>query len=502
MSGYSEPKLTQPKSRMNISPEYREELLKKQLLNFSIAHEMANVIGTARHIAGVCQSLCLGLADMMNFPRSAVLTLDSENFTVSPYFTHGFKKKQLSNAHLGLSFLDGQYTDAIFLNRHIIVETTQADDPFAQINSSSYMVFPIMAQVFDQDGGILRCQDKECLCQQAQSPAWWADLEYTQQFDALDEDSFRRKTIQCETFKCFGLLWIDLTEHPAITSDEVTVVNSVLQQTALIIENFQTQKRLYESFAALEDANIILEKKNAENLRELNRAHKIQNALLPDVFPVRAIRDVASFYVPASKVGGDYYDCFEIDDDRTAFLVADVSGHGVAAGLIMSMFKVLIKTFSRGLASPAEILTRINQLLIEDVNSDHFVTCFFAILHEESKELVYCNAGHNPIILQSKDQVQTLDSTNIFVGAVDDIQAEDRSIHIEPDSRIILYTDGLTETMTPTGIQWEFDNFLKCCQINRHLDCQSLLQKVLEEVDSHRKGQPFADDLTIFIADL
>lgn len=486
-----------------FSPEMREELLRKQLLNFSIAHEMSNVIGSARHIQGVCQSLGLGLRDMMNFPNSAVFTIDSPNFCLTPLYSTGIPLDKLQAAQYGLSFMDGQYTDSIFLNRHIIVDQTDSQDPFRASGCSRYIIFPIVARVFQEDGSTLKCKDESCLCQRANNPTWWADAEYLQSFEGYTEDEFRHKAILCQEFKAFGALWIDLSHHPAITSDEVTVINSVLSQTALIIENFQAQTKLKSSFLKLEIANQSLEQKNAENLRELNRAHKIQNALLPDVFPDRAIKDVASFYVPASKVGGDYFDCFEIDENRTAVLVADVSGHGVAAGLIMSMFKVLIKTFSKGLATPSEILARINQILIEDVNSDHFVTCFFAIFHEDERELTYCNAGHNPIIMQSQDQeTQQLSSTNIFVGAVDDLQGEDRTITVPPYSRLILYTDGVTETMNPVGVQWEFENFDKCCEENRTLSCQDLLQKVLQEVDQHRKGEPFADDLTLMIIDL
>lgn len=481
----------------------REELLRKQLLNFSIAHEMSNVIGSARDIQGVCQSLSLGLRDMMDFKKSAIFKIHPQNFQLAPFFSQGTDSNDFNKLSPGLSFLDGQYTDAIFLNRHIIVDEIEPGDPFRQISGQSYAVFPIVARVFQANGDVVKCHNTECLCQDAQNPAWWADAEYVQSFSGLTEDEFRAQALKCDAFKCFGVLWLDLSDRAQITSDEVTVINSVLVQTGLIVENFESQRKLHNSFLALEEANKSLEKKNTENLIELNRAHKIQNALLPDVFPERAIKDVASFYVPASKVGGDYFDCFEIDESRTAILVADVSGHGVAAGLIMSMFKVLIKTFSKGLATPAEILTRINQLLIEDVNSDHFVTCFFSIFHEDTRELVYCNAGHNPIIMQTSSNEQSnLESTNIFVGAIDEIQAEDRSVTIEKGTRLTLYTDGVTETMDPAGTQWEFENFLSCCMDHRHLNCQDLLQEVLQEVDEHRKGQAFADDLTLMIIDL
>lgn len=495
--------MAKSKETNSFSPELREELLRKQLLSFSIAHEMNNVIGSARHIQGVCQSLGLGLRDMMNFENTAVFTVNPANFCLDIFHSTGFAAAQFQDQHFGLNFLDGQYSDVIFLNRHVIIDEPTDDDPFKVCGCDKYILFPIMARVFLEDGSVIKCQDNSCPCQKATNPSWWADADYIQSFEGLTEDKFRNKVLKCSAFKCFGVLLIDLSTNPDITSDQVTIVNSVLVHTGLILENFQIQKQLKDSFIQLEVANGILEKTNAENLRELNKAHKIQNALLPTIFPERSINDVAAFYVPASKVGGDYYDCFEIDETRTVLLIADVSGHGVSAGLIMSMFKVLIKTFSKGLATPSQILTRINQILLDDVNSDHFVTCFFGIYDESNRELEYCNAGHKPILMMEKEsKAFHLESTNIFVGAVEDMMAEDRRVTLAPDTRLILYTDGVTEAMNADSIQFEMEAFQECCELSRDTNCQDSLDKILLAVDNHRQGQAFADDLTLMIIDL
>ena len=169
----------------------------------------------------------------------------------------------------------------------------------------------------------------------------------------------------------------------------------------------------------------------------------------------------------------------------------------------MSMFKVLIKTFSTGIATPAMILTRINELFNRDVNSDHFVTVFFGIFNHKTRVLTYSNAGHTPILLLADNQdTQHLESTSIFVGAIDEMDARDSVVALEDPSRLILYTDGVTETMDPEGSQYDLKNFQACCEKNYHRSPEELIQEFLGEVDVHRKGEPFADDLTLLVIDL
>ncbi len=187
---------------------------------------------------------------------------------------------------------------------------------------------------------------------------------------------------------------------------------------------------------------------------ELKIAHDIQMSILPKTFPPFPSRDEFDLYAtiaPAREVGGDFYDFFQLDEDRLCFVIGDVSGKGVPAALFMAVTKTLIKSFARDKqdVSPEAILVHVNEELAADNDACMFVTLFCGILHTITGEVYYANAGHNPPLLVRRDgTVSWLPKAKaLMAGPMPGISYSLERLVLEPGESLFLYTDGVTEAM-------------------------------------------------------
>lgn len=187
---------------------------------------------------------------------------------------------------------------------------------------------------------------------------------------------------------------------------------------------------------------------------ELKIAHDIQMSILPKTFPPFPSRDEFDLYAtiaPAREVGGDFYDFFQLDEDRLCFVIGDVSGKGVPAALFMAVTKTLIKSFARDKqdVSPEAILVHVNEELAADNDACMFVTLFCGILHTVTGEVHYANAGHNPPLLVRRDgTVSWLPKAKaLMAGPMPGITYSLERLVLEPGESLFLYTDGVTEAM-------------------------------------------------------
>ncbi len=480
----------------------REDLLRRQLLAFSIAHEISGVIGAARDEEAIWKSLTEGLRDMLRFERQVVFRIDSHNLCLHPLRAVGMDLPVVEATPFGLRFSDGEYGDAVFLNRHVVAEQLPEEDPFLGLGSKSYLALPISVRLFGAQGQILRCQDPTCPCQTGTSPFWWTEP-MPEVFQDLSEDQRRQKILSCPEFKCFGVLWLDLTDREPIGSDEVTAISSSLTQAALILQNFRSQDLLRATNRQLAEAIGVLEEINRANSKELDKAHRIQKGLLPRRFPKQLLKDVAAHYVPTSRVGGDYYDCFALDSTRLGMVIADVSGHGIAAGLFMSMFKVLVKSYAAS-RSPADVIREINQTFLVETSADHFITVFLGIFDIPSRRLRYINAGHTPTLLlnRANDTVTQLSSTGMLVGALEEFHCGEKEVVLEPDSRIFLYTDGVSEAESQAGVPFGIDRLQTLLRRDAGVSCGDFLENLMAELDAFTGRHTLDDDVTLLTIDL
>ncbi len=187
--------------------------------------------------------------------------------------------------------------------------------------------------------------------------------------------------------------------------------------------------------------------KKAVMERELNIAHNIQMALLPQSFPEHSDLDLYATQTPARDVGGDLYDYF-VHDGRLVFCIGDVSGKGVPAALLMAVMRSMFRSEARRAESAADVVETMSRNLCEEYTGGEFVTMFVGVLDLSSGRLDYCNAGHEPPLVSGQPMEV---KRNLPVGALSDWVYEGGLTQLKPGDTLFLYTDGLSETKNSTG---------------------------------------------------
>ena len=254
-------------------------------------------------------------------------------------------------------------------------------------------------------------------------------------------------------------------------------------------------------------STLVLKRQLEEAYRELDRELKtvarLQRALLPAKIPVVPRMDLTAYYQPASRAGGDYYDFFELPEGRWGLFIADVSGHGTAAAVMMAVTHCIANTHPGPAASPSKLLKYLNQHLSAQYSSriETFVTAFYAVYDPKSRKLIYSSAGHNPPRLKRCESggVIPLDKVNgLPLGVMEEADFAEASFFLQFSDQIVLYTDGITETHNPAGEQFgedRIDTVLKHCG----MDSAELMQTLVNKVTEFAEGVPAHDDRTIVI---
>ena len=480
-----------------------EEILRRQLGSFAISSEIGRVVASATGLAGVVQTLGLGFQEMLGFKRTALFSINPDQFELKAMGGVGVEKQDLEKVRFGLEFIAGEYADSIFRNRHVIVEQVTDEDPFFALGSSQYAVFPMVGRITGNCWENRKCGCTSCPCFEQPGSICWATEGSALFTNTRSEDDRRKACVKCPQFKCMGVLWLDLTDREMITGDDVTIISSIMLQAGLVIENFQMYDILSDKNSLLSKTNDALENANRRIRKDLERAKEIQNKLLPSKFPTN-LRGVAAHYAAQIEVGGDYYDCFEVGSDRHDLVVVDVSGHGVSAALVMSMFKTMLKQIAPVSRSPSETLRRINEVFLRDVNTDMFVTVFYAVWERSTGILRWTNAGHPPILLvdQITGQVTDLKSRGLFLGMFEDTKCTDMEVQIQNNHRLLLYTDGIMEATNEANEQFGLERLAKLLKQSCLQKPQDVIHLLLTELTAHVGPTPIADDITLLCCDL
>jgi serine phosphatase RsbU (regulator of sigma subunit) len=176
-------------------------------------------------------------------------------------------------------------------------------------------------------------------------------------------------------------------------------------------------------------------------------ARQIQQTLQPEKLEELPGYEVETFYKPFRDVGGDYFDVIELPDGRTLFVVADVSGKGMAAALLAANIQALVRSIANVEAEPLAMARQINKHLNRYTPSDRFATAVFIVLRRDSGELTYVNAGHNAPILFCSGRTAFLEATGIPLGLFGDSEYEARTAVVRPGGALLLFTDGLTDSI-------------------------------------------------------
>lgn len=232
---------------------------------------------------------------------------------------------------------------------------------------------------------------------------------------------------------------------------------------------------------------------------ELELSQVVQRALFPQRAPVIPGMELAAFSRPAEIIGGDYFDFFKFRDGSHGLVIADISGHGVSAGMLMSSLQTAIQTLAPDFNSPAEILERINRFYIHNINFTTFATVFIAKLDQDNRTLTYVNSGHNPPIIfrRSEGKVSWLTRTAPAIGLDEHYDPGMESVILATGDVLLLYTDGLTEALNKEMDQFGPERLAEFLQSGADLSASDMLQVVSQGVIAYGGDLPLADDLTL-----
>jgi len=233
---------------------------------------------------------------------------------------------------------------------------------------------------------------------------------------------------------------------------------------------------------------------------ELEIARGIQRNLLPAKIPVYESFDLAVMNLTSQQVGGDYYDIIKLDDNTFCVAIADVSGKGVPAALLMANLQAFMKTTcSRGMQLE-EATALINDLISENTSDGRFITFFWAILDDETRNLNYVNAGHNHPLLIRDGKIRKLDKGGIILGVMKTILPYlSESIQLEKDDVIILFTDGITEAKNQLDEEYSDEKLEALALECSGCSSKEILELIKKDVQAFAHGTSQSDDMTVVV---
>jgi len=250
---------------------------------------------------------------------------------------------------------------------------------------------------------------------------------------------------------------------------------------------------------AIENKRLFKQQIEQESLRkEMEVASNVQKMLIPDTLPVTDRYELSSIYRPHSNVGGDYFDYIKFSEDRFAFCIADISGKGVAAALLMANFQAIIQSLIYQYRDLETFVFALNQSVVRITKSDKFITFFIAEVDLVAKTLKYINAGHYPPVMKMGNELKELDKGCTVIGAFDqlpDIQEE--SIDITDECLILAFTDGLAELKDKDGVFFESDRIKDFVVKNSPKSADDFNTSLLTEINNFKGEQEYSDDIAI-----
>jgi len=275
----------------------------------------------------------------------------------------------------------------------------------------------------------------------------------------------------------------------AYTLKDIELLENMGRQIGITIDN------------AMHHEDIVEKERLAE---EMKLGREIQMNLLPREIPIIAGLNVQGLMHPAKEIGGDYYDFITVPDkDKLAVVIGDVSGKGVAAGLLMAMAKTAIHTLSQEETSPKEILLRTNTILNKHIGAQKFMTMLYFRYDTITKILTYSAAGHEHILIYraSQNKVESIISGGFMLGMIPDISSflEDKNITLSLGDKIILYTDGVTEARNPQEDLFGLEKLIEFVEKYGSKPAEQLLNSINEEVYAYIGTREQYDDITLVV---
>jgi sigma-B regulation protein RsbU (phosphoserine phosphatase) len=282
-----------------------------------------------------------------------------------------------------------------------------------------------------------------------------------------------------------GAFNLESDKLDAYSEDDLKFLAVFASQAAVSIE----RARLHQEILA-----------NKKLQEQLNVARMIQSSFLPRRNPDVKGFDIAGRNIPSLEVGGDYYDFIEIVDNQIGIAIADVSGKGMPASLIMAAFRASLIAEIRNNYAIRTILQKVNRLLNESIDGGNFVTAVYGVLDTKNRIFTFSNAGHNPpILIRTDGSYEELTEGGLALGIIDNRTYEERPVYIAPGDLIVCFTDGVTEATNSRGELFGEQLLMSILVENRDKSAEELVQLVVDSVNEFVSEEFEPDDLTLIV---
>ena len=233
--------------------------------------------------------------------------------------------------------------------------------------------------------------------------------------------------------------------------------------------------------------------------KELELASEMQSMLFPTSLPADNILDTSAFYLPHQEVGGDYYDFIWLNKNECAFCVADVSGKGVAAALLMSNFQANLRVLFNQTTSLTELVRELNSKVMASAKGEKFITLFIAKYNLITRTITYVNAAHNPPLVSIGNSISLLKTGCTGLGMFDEItKIKEGIVNITSGTSIVCYTDGLVELENDNSEDFGIESLKNIIKNNQQLNMKELNRLIMQTIIDYKQSMPYIDDIALF----
>jgi sigma-B regulation protein RsbU (phosphoserine phosphatase) len=282
-----------------------------------------------------------------------------------------------------------------------------------------------------------------------------------------------------------GVLNLENDRLHAFTEEDKKILTAFAPQAAISIERARLHK-------------FMLEQKKLEE--QLSIARTIQKTFLPDKVPEIKGYDIWGVNIPSEEVGGDYYDFIKIVENQLGIAIADVSGKGIPAALIMASYRASLIAEIRNNYAIRTICNKVNNLLCESTEPSNFVTGVYGVLDSKNSIFTFSNCGHNPgLLLRTDGRIEELFEGGMLLGVRRNATYEERPVYLAPQDILCLFTDGISEAENQDGEQFQTERIIETITESRYLSSAEMGQKLIDQVTLFSKDNILVDDITLII---